>query len=66
MFRVFEVMSEDQKYQLDVLEKYNDTFEVKIKIMKSKNVKAMIDNFRRNGHVRGGGCVKFLNVRKIL
>ena len=66
MFRVFEARPEEQQYQLDVLEKRKESFPVKLENMKSKNLKAIIDNFRREGHVQGGGCVKFLQVRKIV
>ena len=66
MFRVFEARPEEQQYQLDVLEKRKESFPVKLENMKSKNLKAIIDNFRREGHVQDGGCVKFLQVRKIV
>ena len=66
MFQVFKVNSEDQQYQLDVDEKINESFKVKLEMKKFKNLKAVIDNFRRQGYVKGGGCVKFENIRKIL
>jgi hypothetical protein len=59
MFRVFEVESKHQQYKLDVFEKISESFPIKIEIMKSKNVESVMDNFRREGHVKGGGCVKF-------
>ena len=64
MFRVFKIKPEDQKYQLDVFEKVNDTFNLKLEMKKFANNKAVIDNFRRQGHVPGGCCVKFY--RKLL
>ena len=64
MFRVFKVDAEDQHYQLDVFEKVEDTFLLKLEMKKSKNHKEVIDNFKRKGYVPGGGCVKFF--RKIL
>ena len=59
MFRVFEIESEDQQYQLDVLESVNENFPMKIEIKKSKHVESVMENFRRQGHLKGGGCVKF-------
>ena len=59
MFRVLDVEPKDQSYKLDVFQRTNEHFPIKIEIMKSKNVKAVMDNFRRQGHVKGGGCVKF-------
>jgi hypothetical protein len=66
MFKVFKVSTEDQQYQLDVEEKVKESFLVKLEIKKSKNLKTVIDNFRREGYVKGGGCVRFQNIRKIL
>ena len=59
MFIVFKVDIEDQQYQLDIKEKSKENFPFTIEIIKSKHSKAMIDNFRRQGYVKGGGCVKF-------
>ena len=59
MFRVFDVEPKEQFYKLDIFERTNENFPMKIEIMKSKSVKAVMDNFRRQGHVEGGGCVKF-------
>ena len=59
MFRVFNVESKGQQYQLNVLDKLNESFPMKIEIMKSENVNRVMDNFKRNGDVKGGGCVKF-------
>ena len=59
MFTVFKVKPQDQQYQLDVSEKVKDTFPFKLELKKSPNTEAIIDNFRRYGHVQGGGCVKF-------
>ena len=59
MFIVFKVKSEDQQYKLDVLEKVKDTFPLKLEMKKFKGNEAVIDNFRRQGYVPGGGCVKF-------
>ena len=62
--KVFKIKPEDQQYQLDVFEKVNDTFNLKLEMKKFANNKAVIDNFRRQGHVPGGCCVKFY--RKLL
>ena len=59
MFRVFKIVSKDQQYQLDVLERVNENFPMKIEIKKSKHVESVMENFRRQGHVKGGGCVNF-------
>ena len=59
MFRVFDVEPKEQFYKLDIFERTNENFPMKIKIMKSIYVKSVMDNFRRQGHVKGGGCVKF-------
>ena len=59
MFSVFKVKSKDQQYKLDVFEKVKDTFQLKLEMKKFKDNEAVIDNFRRQGHVPGGGCVKF-------
>ena len=54
-----EVEIEDQQYQLDIKEKLIENVPFTIENIKSKHSKAMIDNFRRQGYVKGGGCVKF-------
>jgi hypothetical protein len=59
MFICFKVKSEDQQYKIDVLEKVKDTFPLKLEMKKFKGNEAVKDNFRRQGHVPGGGCVKF-------
>ena len=59
MFRVFNVKSEDQQYQLDVIDKVKETFQLKLEMKTFENNEKVIDNFRRQGHVPGGGCVKF-------
>ena len=59
MFRVFNVKSEDQQYQLDVIDKVKETFQLKLEIKTFENNEKVIGNFRRQGHVLGGGCVKF-------
>ena len=59
MFECFKIKSENQQYQLEVLDKVKDTFPLKLEMKKFPNDKAVIDNFRREGHVPGGGCVKF-------
>ena len=41
MFQVFKVNSEDQQYQLDVDEKINESFKVKLEMKKFKNLKAV-------------------------
>ena len=64
MLQLFKIKPQDQQYQLDVFEKVNDTFNLKLEMKKCANNKAVIDNFRREGHVPGGGCVKFF--RKLL
>ena len=55
----FKVESKDQQYHLNVFEKESESFSIKIEIMKSKYVESVMDNFRREGHVKGDGCVKF-------
>ena len=64
MFHVFKVNSEDQQYQLDVLEKLKETFQLRLEMKNFKDNEKVIDNFRRQGDVQGGGCVKFF--RKFL
>ena len=64
MFHVFKVSSEDQQYQLDLLEKVKETFQLRLEMKNFKDIEKVIDNFRRQGHVQGGGCVKFF--RKFL
>ena len=59
MFRVFNVKSEDQQYQLDVFEKIEETFNFKLEMKIFEDNEKVIENFRRQGHVPGGGCVKF-------
>ena len=59
MFECFKIKKENQQYQLDVLDKVKDTFPLKLEMKKLKNDKAVLDNFRRQGYVPGGGCVKF-------
>ena len=59
MFECFKIISENQQYQLEVLDKVKDTFPLKLEMKKFPNDKAKIDNFKREGHVPGGGCVKF-------
>lgn len=59
MFRVFEVKAEDQQYQLDVVDKVNENFQLKLEMKNFENNENVIENFRRQGHVPGGGCVKF-------
>ena len=59
MFSLFKVKSQDQQYKLDVLEEVNDTFQLRLEMKKFKENEAVIDNFRRQGYVPGGGCVKF-------
>jgi hypothetical protein len=66
MFECFKVKEEEQKHQLDVGKKMKETSPIKLKIKKSKNLKHVMDNFQREGYVKGGGCVKFQCVRKIL
>ena len=60
MFTVFKVKPQDQQYQLDVSEKVKDTFPFKLELKKSPNTEAIIDNFRRYGHVQGGRTVGHL------
>ena len=66
MFHVFESSNENQQYQLDVQEKISESFPLKLEMMKSNSLKAIIDNLRREGFVKGGGYVKFFQVRKVL
>ena len=64
MFRVFKVNAEDQHYQIDVFEKVEETFQLRLEMKNFKNHKEVIDNFKRQGCVPEGGCVKF--IRKFL
>ena len=59
MFQVFKIKPQDQ---LDVFEKVHDTFNIKLEM--KKFAKTVINNFRREGHDPGRGCVKFF--RKLL
>ena len=59
MFRVFNVKLGDQQYQLEVLDKVKETFQLKLEMKNFENNEKVIENFRRQGHVPGGGCVKF-------
>ena len=59
MFRVFNIKSEDQQYQLDVFDKVGETFKLKLEMKIFDENEKVIENFRRQGHVPGGGCVKF-------
>ena len=58
MFRVFNVKSEDQQYQLDVIDKAKKTLQLKLEMKTFENNEKVIENFRRQGHAPGGGCVK--------
>ena len=58
MFRVFKVNAEDQHYQLE------ETFQLRPEMKNFKKHKEVIVNFKRQGCVPGGGCVKFF--RKFL
>ena len=53
MFQCFKVKQEEQNYQLDVAKKMKETFPIKLEMKKSDNLKYVIDNFRREGHVKG-------------
>ena len=59
MFRVFDTKSEDQQYQLTVNDKVDETFKFKLEMKNFKNSEKIVNNFRRQGYVPGGGCVKF-------
>ena len=59
MFSVCNVKSENQQYQFDVVVKVKETFQLKLEMKTFENNEKVIDNFRRQGHVLGGGCVKF-------
>ena len=59
MFEVFKIKSENQQYQLYLFDKVKDTFHLKLDMKKFPNNKSVIDNFKREGHVPEGGCVKF-------
>ena len=59
MFRVFESKSDDQQYQLDVMEKVNETCHMKLEMKTFESNEKVIENFRRQVHVPGGGSVKF-------
>ena len=64
VFKVFKVDENDRKYELNISDKVGEMFALKVEFKKSKNLKAVIDNFRRDGNVKGGGCVKFIRIRK--
>ena len=49
MFCVFDVKSEDQQYQLDVIDKVKETFQLKLEMKTFENNEKVIDNFRRRG-----------------
>ena len=59
MFLAFNVKPEDQQYQLTVLEREKETFNFKLEMKKFANAEDVVNNFRRQGHVPGGGCIKF-------
>ena len=54
MFHVFNVKLEDQQYQLDVLDKVKETFQLILEMERFVNNEKVIENFRRQGHVTGG------------
>ena len=64
MFKVFKVDDKDREYDLDIGEKSNEMFPVKLKIKQSKDFMTIINNFRRDGYVEGGGCVNFIRIRR--
>ena len=64
VFKVFKVKGEDKEYKLKIDEKVGEMFPVKIDFKKSENLRSVINNFRRDGNVKGGGCVKFIRIRK--
>ena len=49
---------------MEIDEKADERFPVKIDFKKSENLRQVINNFRRDGNVKGGGCVKFIRIRK--
>ena len=49
---------------VDVLEKLKETFQLRLEMKNFKDNEKVINNFRRQGYVQGGGCVKFF--RKFL
>ena len=60
MFLVFNVKPEDQQYQRTVLEQEKETFSLKLEMKKFANTDDVVINFTRQGHVPGGGCIKFV------
>ena len=46
MFECFKVKQEEQNYQPDVGKKTKETFQIKLEIKKSDNIKYVIDNFK--------------------
>ena len=64
VFKVFKVKGDDKEYKMEIDEKVGDKFPVKIEFKKSENLRAVTNNFRRDGYVEGGGCVKFVRIRK--
>ena len=66
MCQCIKVKQDDQQYEHNVGKKVRESFPVKLKIKKSENLQWVIDNLRREVRVKGGGCVKFQSVGKIL
>ena len=64
VFKVFKVKGEDKDYKMEIDKKVGDKFPVKIDFKKSEQLRNVINNFRRDGNVKGGGCVKFIRIRK--
>ena len=63
VFKVFKVNEDDQQFKLKIGSKTGDKFPVKIESRRSKNLNSVIDNFRRDGNVKGGGCVKLIRIQ---
>ena len=64
VFKVFKVKGEDKDYKMEIDKKVGEMFPVKIDFKKSEQLRNVINNFRRDGNVKGGGCVKFIRIRK--
>ena len=64
VFKVFKVKGEDKDYKMEIDKKVGEKFPVKIDFKKSEQLRNVINNFRRDGNVKGGGCVKFIRIRK--
>ena len=63
VFKVFKVSEEDKEFELKIGDKIGDKFPIKLEFRNFTRLRDVINNFRRDGNVKGGGCVKFIRVR---